>query len=123
LLCSLCGDQRDSEAVIAFDAYRLDGRHAHSRLRGGQLIEVADALDMRVATILVDQRAFAYRFLILARGQSILDAGSLHLADLFGDGDGALGHTEMKPLDHAPLDDDHALLGVLGLSESVDDLA
>jgi hypothetical protein len=56
----LFDDQRDCEAVIAFDAYRLDGRHAHSRLRGGQRIEVADALDMRVATIFVDQRAFAY---------------------------------------------------------------
>ena len=44
---SLGGDQGHSEAVIAFDAYRLDGRHAHSRLRGGQLIEVADALGMR----------------------------------------------------------------------------
>jgi hypothetical protein len=41
------------------NAYRLDGCHAHSRLRGGRRIKIADALDVRVATILVDQRAFA----------------------------------------------------------------
>ena len=46
-----------------------------------------------------------------------------HLADLLGDGDGALGHGEMQPLDHAALDHDHALLLVLRLAEGVDHLA
>src|SRR4029079_8513867 len=50
-------------------------------------------------------------------------AGGFHLADLFGDGDGALGHGEMQPLDHAALDHDHALLLVLLLAERVDHLA
>src|SRR5262245_63866279 len=52
-----------------------------------------------------------------------LDAGGLHLANLLGDGDGALGHGEMQPLDHAALDHDHALLLVLGVTEGIDDLA
>ena len=55
-----CDDQRHSEAVIAFNADRLNGRHAHSRLCGDQCIEVSDSLDMRVATVLIDQRAFAH---------------------------------------------------------------
>src|SRR4029078_6262085 len=52
-----------------------------------------------------------------ARGSG---ASLLHLADLLGDGNGALGHAEMQPLDHAPLDHDHALLLVLLLPEGVD---
>ena len=43
-----------------------------------------------------------------------------HLADLLGDGHGALGHDEMQPLDHAALDHDDALLLVLGMAEGVD---
>src|SRR6185437_10860601 len=50
-------------------------------------------------------------------------ASLLHFADLLGDGDGALGHAEMQPLDHAPLDHDHALLLVLLLAKGVDHLA
>src|SRR5262249_49611157 len=49
-------------------------------------------------------------------------AGGFHIAYLLGDGDGALGHGEMQPLDHAALDHDQALLLVLGLAEGVDDL-
>src|SRR6188474_1199282 len=49
------------------------------------------------------------------------DAGAFHLADLLGDGNGALGHGEMQPLDHTPLDYDHALLLVLRMAEGVDD--
>src|SRR6516225_8580289 len=49
-------------------------------------------------------------------------AGGLHLVDSLGNVDRALGHTEVKPLHHAPLHDNHALLGVLRLPEGGDDL-
>src|SRR5680860_1498079 len=52
-----------------------------------------------------------------------LAASPLHLADLLGDGDGALGHDEMQALDHVPVHHDDTLLLVLGLAEGVDDLA
>ena len=47
----------------------------------------------------------------------------LHLANLLGNLDCALGHAEMQPLDHAAIDHDHPLLRILGLLERSDDLA
>jgi hypothetical protein len=38
-------------------------------------------------------------------------AGGFHLTDGFGDIDHPLGHTEVKPLHHAPFHDNDALLG------------
>src|SRR4029450_2233942 len=55
--------------------------------------------------------------------QTSLSAGGLHLADGLGNINRALCHTEVKPLHHAPLHDNHALLRVLRLPEGGDDLA
>ena len=41
--------------------------------------------------------------------------------DGIGEGDDALGHPRMQPLDHAPLKRDHALAGILRLRESIAD--
>src|SRR5262245_13807533 len=50
-------------------------------------------------------------------------AGRFHLANGLGNVDRALGHTEMKPLHHAPLHDNDAPLRVLGLLKGGNDLA
>ena len=45
---SVCGDNRNRKAVIAFAADRLDRRGAHARFGGEQFIEPARALDIRI---------------------------------------------------------------------------
>jgi len=51
--------QQDREAVISLGANRLERRCANALLAGEQLIEAANALDIRIVTLSVEDAAIA----------------------------------------------------------------
>src|SRR5258705_10391068 len=56
-LLKVPGQQRDGDPVVPLGPDRLDRRGAHARLRGEQLVELADAMHAGVLARVVDHRS------------------------------------------------------------------